>query len=391
MKVTSAEIFDIQCQNPTWHPIILRVHTDEGISGLGEAGLAFGAGHSAGVGMVKNLAESFLIGQDPFKSEKIWETMFRESFWGAGGGPVVYGGMSAIDIALWDIKGKALGVPVYQLLGGKTNDRLRCYASQIQFGWSKQSQLLATPEQYAEAARTAVADGYDCVKLDPLVIDRDGKRSWRNLRGLLSHEQLVEYGDRVAAVRDAVGPDVDVILDLHGLLSPATTAQLAEVWADLHLLFYEEPVSYLNTETQQIATRLVKTPMAAGERLYTRWGYRKYFEQGSLAVIQPDLQLVGGISEGKKISDMAHIWDITVQCHVCGSPVAHAASLQLEAVIPNFLIHEHHHNMLKPFNTELCLQDYQPEQGRLSVPDKPGLGIDLNDDVVSKSPCLKVS
>jgi galactonate dehydratase len=174
------------------------------------------------------------------------------------------------------------------------------------------------------------------------------------------------------------------------LLSPATTAQLAEVWADLHCLFYEEPVSYLNTETQQIATRLVKTPMAAGERIYTRWGYRKYFEEGALAVIQPDLQLVGGITEGKKICDLAHIWDITVQCHVCGSPVAHATSLQLEAVIPNFLIHEHHTNMLKPFNLELCQQDYQPKGGRLSIPDLPGLGIDLNEDVVKRSPCLQV-
>jgi galactonate dehydratase len=390
MKVTTVEIFDIHCENPTWHPVILRVHTDEGISGLGEAGLAYGIGHSAAVGMIKNLAETFLIGADPFKSEKLWEAMLRQTFWGSGGGPVVFGGMSAIDIALWDIKGKALGVPVYQLLGGKTNDRLRTYASQIQFGWGPKRTNLSTPEQYAAAARAAVADGYDCVKIDPLVIDKNGKQVWSNLRSVLSHPEVMEYRNRVQAFRDAVGPDVDVCLDLHALLSPATMTQLAEVWEDLDCMFYEEPVDYLNSETQRLITRTSKVPMAAGERIYTRWGYRKYLEQQLLAIIQPDLQLVGGFSEGKKICDMAHIWDVTVQCHVCGSPVAVAASLQLEAAIPNFLIHEHHTTLLKSYNRELCLQDYQPKNGYIEVPDLPGLGIDLNEEVVSKSPCLHV-
>jgi L-alanine-DL-glutamate epimerase-like enolase superfamily enzyme len=298
--------------------------------------------------------------------------------------------MSAIDIALWDVKGKALGVPVYQLLGGKTNDRLRCYASQIQFDWTDKKVNLSTPEQYAEAALRAVAEGYDCVKLDPLVIDKEGKQSWRNLRNLLTRAELMEYRQRVKTVRDAVGPDVDIILDLHALLSPATMVQLAEVWEDLDCLFYEEPVDYLNSETQALISRASKVPMAAGERIYTRWGYRKYFEQQSLAIIQPDLQLVGGISEGKKICDMAHIWDVTAQCHVCGSPVAHAASLHMETAIPNFLIHEHHTHMLKTYNRELCLQDYQPKNGYLDIPDLPGLGIELDDEVVKKSPCLHV-
>jgi galactonate dehydratase len=390
MKVTRVEIFDIVCELPAWHPVIVRVHTDEGISGLGEAGMAYGTGHSAAVGMIKNLAEQFLIGADPFKSEQIWERMFRNSFWGLGGGPVVFGGMSAIDIALWDIKGKALGVPVYQLMGGKTNDHLRTYASQIQFGWGAQRMSLSRPEEYAEAARAAVADGYDCVKLDPLMFDTDGKRIEKHMQALLTPQQVTEYRRRVKAVRDAIGPAVDLILDLHAYLSPATMGQLSEAWADLNCLFYEEPTNYLNPGAQQLATRSVKTPMAAGERIYTRWGFRKYFAQQSLAVIQPDLGLVGGLTEGKKICDLAHIDDVTVQCHVCGSPVATAAALQLEAVIPNFLIHEHHTNAIKSFNRMLCLQDYQPTHGRFAVPDAPGLGIELNDDVVKASPCVTV-
>jgi galactonate dehydratase len=385
MKVIKAEIFDINCESPLWHPVIVRVHTDEGISGLGEAGMSFGTGHSAAAAMIKNLAEQFLIGIDPFKTEKLWETIFRSSTWAMGGGPVVYGGMSALDAALWDIKGKTLGVPVYQLLGGKTNDRLRCYASQIQFGWSTQRAMLSEPEEYAQAALQAVADGYDCIKLDPLVIDKTRKQSWLGRLGPLTHDVVTEYRNRVKAVRDAVGAEVDIILDLHGLLGAASATQLADAWADLNCFFYEEPVNSLSAEQQAVVTSRVKVPMAAGERIYTRWGYRKYFDLNALAIIQPDLGLVGGLSEGKKICDMAHIYDVTVQCHVCGSPVATAIALQLEAVIPNFLIHEHHTNNIKPWNIELCRQNYQPKNGYFEIPDLPGLGIELNDDIVKRS------
>ena len=138
MKVTHVEIFDIHCQKRLgWNPVFVRVHTDEGISGVGEAGLAYDLGHSAAANMVKEFVEAFLIGFDPFQTEKLWSRMLRESFWGLGGGPVVYAAMSAIDTALWDIKGKSLGLPVYQLLGGKVNQQLRTYASQLQFDWIK--------------------------------------------------------------------------------------------------------------------------------------------------------------------------------------------------------------------------------------------------------------
>ena len=139
MKIKSVEIFDVEIggsnKNFAWHPVLVRIQTDEGIHGVGEAGLAYGIGHSAAAAMVKNLAEKFLIDADPMKTEKIWNDMFRMSFWAKGGGAVFFSGMSAIDMALWDIKGKVFGVPVYQLLGGKTNPSLRTYASQIQFGW----------------------------------------------------------------------------------------------------------------------------------------------------------------------------------------------------------------------------------------------------------------
>jgi galactonate dehydratase len=155
-------------------------------------------------------------------------------------------------------------------------------------------------------------------------------------------------------------------------------------------MFFEEGVHYLNADLQDKVTRNVKIPMAAGERLYTRWGYRQYFEKQSLDMIQPDLCLVGGLTEGKKVCDYAHVYDITVQIHVCGSPISTAASLQLEAVIPNFQIHEHHVNNLRMDNRELCTPDLQPEKGKFSIPDLPGLGMDLNESVISKSPCVIV-
>lgn len=368
----------------------MQIRTDEGITGLGEVGLAYGTGHTAGVGMVKNLVEAFVLGADPFKSEKLWEDMLRLSFWGMGGGPVVYGGMSAIDIALWDIKGKALNVPVYQLLGGQTNQKLRAYASQLQYGWGKTKQRLSDPVEYAEAASAAVAEGFTCVKVDPLVIDSNGNPSLAPLSGMLPKNRLELFEKRVKAIRQAVGPDVDIILDLHGLPSRTTFLQLAQIWREYECTYFEESVHCLNSALQQKVTDGTAIPMAAGERIYTRWGYREYLESGYLSLIQPDLQLAGGITEGKKICDFAHTYDVQVQLHVCGSPVATAVALQLETVIPNFFIHEHNNHATKPYNTELCLQDYQPHDGYFEAPDLPGLGIALNIEVVGRSPSITV-
>ena len=391
MKVTSVEIFNLNVDigGFPWHPVIVRVNTDQGISGLGEVGLAYGTGHDAGAGMAKEMAETFVMGTDPFKSESLWEALFRSTFWGMGGGPVVFGGMSAFDTAFWDIKGKALGVPVYQLLGGKTNDNLRAYASQIQGGWGKKLRRCVEPKDFAEEALKAVADGYDCVKVDPCGRDARGNLV-PSLRGILTNDFVTAFRDRVKAIRDAVGPDVDIIVELHSGLATSSAIQMGRIWEEYNCYYMEEPTNYLNVDAQAKITGAVRIPMAAGERIYTRWGYRQYLEKQALDVIQPDLGLVGGITEGKKICDWAHVYDVTVQCHVCGSPVATAAALQLEAVIPNFLIHEHHMFALKDGNIAICKQDYQPKKGHFGVPDLPGLGIELNDEVVSRSPCIRV-
>jgi L-alanine-DL-glutamate epimerase-like enolase superfamily enzyme len=390
MKITEVEIFDIHCpERPPWNPVFVRIHTDEGIHGLGEAGLAYDWGHSAAAAMIKEIAEAVLIGFDPFKTELLWSRMLRESFWGLGGGPVLYSAMSAIDTALWDIKGKVLGLPVYQLLGGKTNDNLRTYASQLQFDWDKDCTKMLTPADYARAASKAMAEGYDAVKVDPIVYDANGDSSFDRTK-LFTPAQMKLFGDRLRAIRNEVGDEVDIIFESHSLMGAASAIQMGKVIEEVGCMMFEEPVNYLNSKVHKKVSEGVNVPIAGGERLYHRWDVRQYFEDQSIDVLQPDVGLCGGFTEAKKVCDYADVYDIRIQAHVCGGPVATAASLQLEAAIPNFLIHEHHTYAIKSWNRELCIQDYQPVNGKFSVPDLPGIGIELNDEIVYRSPNVKV-
>jgi|TARA_R110002167_G_scaffold35981_35_gene114543 galactonate dehydratase len=390
MKIVRVEIFDIHCPKRTvWNPVFVRIHTDEGISGVGEAGLAYDLGHSAAAHMIKEIAEAMLIGWDPFRTEALWARMLRESFWGLGGGPIIYAAMSAIDTALWDIRGKALGVPVYQLLGGKTNAKLRTYASQLQFDWDKEVTRLNNPADYGKAAEKAVAEGYDAVKVDPIVYDKDGVSHFDRTK-LFTQPELRLFKARLQAIRDAVGDDVDIIFECHSLAGAASAIQLGDMIEEIGCLFYEEPVNYLNSKVHDKVAKRVNVPIAGGERLYNRWGIRPYMEDQSIDVLQPDIGLCGGFTETKKVCDYADVYDVRIQAHVCGGPVATAASLHLETAIPNFLIHEHHTYAIKDWNRELCLQDPQPVNGFFEVTEVPGIGIDLNDKVVYRSPHMEV-
>lgn len=380
MKVSSVEVlaFDLTGRDglELWRPVIARVVTDNGLTGLGELGLAYGIGASAGASMIAELASKFLLGADPFNTERIWETMLRRTFWAEGGGPIVFGAMSALDAALWDIKGKALDMPVYRLLGAETPKPLRAYASQLQFDWGPTVDELADPARYGEAAKKALEEGYDCVKVDPCMITADGKREL-NMRGLLDPPHRRLYRARMEAMREALGPDVDIILELHSFTSAPGAVQLAHLLEDLDILLLEEPTQYNSPNAHIWVKEQTAIPLAAGERLYTRWGYQPFFEAGAIDVIQPDLGLVGGITEGKKICDMAHTYDVGVQAHVCGSPVATAISLHLETAIPNFEIHEHHSFALKACIRELVEPDLQPVRGVFTASDRPGFGIEL--------------
>jgi L-alanine-DL-glutamate epimerase-like enolase superfamily enzyme len=390
MKITSVDIIDVandfEAAVNKWRPIVVRINTDEGISGFGEVGLAYGVGASAGFGMAKDLAR-IVIGMDPMKNEGIWEKMLKKTFWGQGGGTVVFGGMSGIDIALWDIRGKALNVPVYQLLGGKTRDKIRTYASQLQFGWGvgKDKSMLIEPKQYAEIALAAVAEGYDAIKVDPVGMDEKGNWNLRDLTGVLPARTVRLGYDRLKAMRDAIGPDVDIIVEMHCFTDTTAAIQFGRIIEELGIFYYEEPVMPLNPKQTKKIAESVNIPIASGERIYTRWGFRPFFEDGSLAVIQPDIGLCGGLTETKKVCDMAHIYDATVQIHVCGGPIATAAALHMEAAIPNFIIHELHRYALLTPNTKTCKYNYMPKNGIYEVPELPGLGQELTDETIKAS------
>lgn len=390
MKISSVDVIDVanefQSAVNKWRPIVVRINTDSGICGFGEVGLAYGAGASAGFGMAKDLAK-IIIGMDPLNNEGIWDKMQKKTFWGQGGGTVVSAGMSGIDIALWDIKGKALGVPIYQLLGGKTRERIRTYASQLQFGWGvgKDKSMLIEPKQYADVALAAVAEGYDAIKVDSIGMDEKGNWNHQDLTGVLPAKTLRLAYDRLKAIREAVGSDVDIIVEMHAFTDTTAAIQFGKMIEELDIFYYEEPVMPLNPKQMKKIADSVNIPIASGERIYTRWGYRPFFEDGSLDVIQPDLGLCGGFTETKKVCDMAHVYDVTVQMHVCGGPIATAAALHIEAAIPNFIIHELHRYALLDPNTKTCKYNYMPKNGMYEAPELPGLGQELTDESIRAS------
>lgn len=381
MKIKNVETLHIDMPDAdgiaSWCPVFVRVTTDDGTVGLGELGMAYGTGAKAGPAMILSLAERFLIGQDPFDTETLWETLLRRSFWAEGGGPVVFGAMSALDAALWDIKGRALGQPVHRLLGAKTPPPLRTYASQLQFGWDEKVENITETAQYRDVAKQTRDLGFDCVKVDPLMIAPDGTREL-SLRGHFDPVRRRYFRERMEAVREGLGPDGDIILELHSFTSAQTALQIAEDMADLDIMFIEEPTHYNSPNAHLAFAERSPIRVAMGERIYTRWGFQPYLEARAVDLIQPDVGLAGGITETKKIADLAHVYDVGVQAHVCGSPLSTAIALQLEAAIPNFIIHEHHTYALKSCNVELFNRDLQPVNGRFEVPVEPGFGMELS-------------
>lgn len=390
MKIVSVDVIECAPTSMGDKIICMRINTDEGITGYGEVGLAYGKAHYAGVGIARDYAE-VLIGKDPLNTELIWETLFRSTFWGMGSGAVINAGMSAVDTALWDIKGKYLNVPVYQLLGGKTNPKIRTYASQLQFGWGPEHKLLTRPEEYAESTKNAIADGYSAIKVDPIGVTMNGTwareaidPNWR-MRGKLSAELLNLCYDRIAAMREAGGDDLDIIIEVHSYTDSITAIQLGQILEPLNIYYFEEPVHPLNVESMLEIRKKVNIPLATGERTYTRWGFREFLEKRAIQVIQPDLCNTGGITETKKICDMANIYDGAVQIHVCGGPIATAAALHVETVIPNFLIHELHENGIKEDLRALGKYDYQPVDGDFTVPELPGIGQELSEKALAEA------
>ena len=234
-----------------------------------------------------------------------------------------------------------------------------------------------------------MAEGYTAVKVDPLGVNPQGIWMGTQTTGFLDYQNLKMAVDRVAAIRD-VSNDLDIIVEMHALTDTNSAVQFGQEIEQYRILYYEEPTSPLNQASMKYIAEKVNIPIAAGERIYTRWGFREFLENHSLAVIQPDVGNCGGVAECKKICDMAYTYDIGVQIHAAGGPYATAVTLQLEAVIPNFIIHEVHASTLLPENIALCKYDYRPENGFFTVPELPGVGQELSDQALATADIVTV-
>lgn len=353
MKITKLTTYLVR---PRW--VFLKIETDEGITGWGEPSLEGQA--RAVVGALHDL-EGRIVGQDPTKIERLWQMLYRGTFY--RGGPVTMSAISGVEQACWDILGKSLGVPVHALLGGAVRDKVRMYRG---IGGE-------TDEQLIESAHKVLAQGFSAVKFVP-VPATDIVDGADTIRAAVR---------RVTRLREAVGDDVDIALDMHGRLSPAMSIQIIEALWDAKPFFVEEPVLPESVGSLVRVSRAVKTPLATGERLFTKWGFRDVIEQEAVAIVQPDLCHCGGIWEGRKIAALAETRFIAIAPHNPLGPLCLAASLQLDACTPNFLIQES-----SSFGDEGYLTEpfRVGADGCVPVPTRPGLGIEVDEEYVAAHP-----
>lgn len=394
MVIKQIDVMQLKTVSPGWRPVLCRIHTDEGIFGDGEACVAFGKGSSAAYGMLRDMA-GMIIGDDPMNTEAIWHKLYTKSTWGLNGGPIVFAAMSALDTALWDIKGKALNTPVYKLLGGECRNKIRAYASQLQHGWRPldhkvvEFETTVDTDDLKRCAEVAMQEGFDAVKVDFLELQEGGQRMPAEKQDTVVGPEILALAEkRMAAVREVVGPEVSIIVEAHAHNSATGAVQIANALEKYGVFYYEEPNTPNPTTARYIAEH-TNVPLASGERIYTRWQYAPYFADGSLRVIQPDIGTSGGFTETKKICDMAHCFDVSVQPHVCGTHLSTSVALQLEAVIPNFAIHEYNSNLRAMCQDGITKYAPAPVHGYFELPDEPGIGNEILPEAYEKAILLE--
>ena len=360
MKITALKLYKVP---PRWQ--FLKIETDEGISGWGEP---VTEGHVDTVAACIGEFRDLLLGQDPFRIEDLWQVMYRSFFY--RGGPEYMSAISGIDQALWDIKGKALGVPVYELLGGAVRDRLQVYR------WIGGDR----PDDVRKQAREAYDQGYRAIKMN----------ATEELHYVDSYKKIDAVCERIQAVRDELGYEMEIAVDFHGRVHKPMAKVLAHALSPFHLMFIEEPVLPQNNEALREIARATDTPIATGERMFSRWDYKKLFEDGYADIIQPDLSHAGGISECKKIASMAEAYDMAVAPHCPLGPIALAACISLDSCTPNVFIQEQSMGIHYNKGSELMayLKDpsiYEYENGYIRLNPRPGLGIEIDEDYVKEA------
>ena len=364
MKITDLQTFVV---GTDWRNLtIVRLHTDEGLTGLGEARMV---NHTdALVGYLREAAPRHVIGHDPFRIEELIKKMGRDDFSRAG--EVMSSGIAAFETACWDIVGKALGQPVYNLLGGAVRERVKAYAN----GWYR---VEREPEEFHAAARKVVERGYKALKLDPFGPGHYELERSEKLRAVA----LVE------AVRDAIGPEPEILLEMHGRFSPATAIEMARILEPYGLGWVEEPVPPVNLKALRKASDgIPATAVATGERIHQRGEYRELFELQAADVIQPDISHIGGLLETKKLAAWAESYYVTVAPHNVGGQINTAAALHLAACTTNFRIQEYFNDFADPWVRETAEGLPEVVDGYFALPEGPGLGLELNEEVIKAHP-----
>ena len=348
---------------------IVRVITDNGLIGVGQS--ACWGYLEATDAVVKKFAD-YLVGKDPLDIEHHWQYMYRM---GPFRGSVISGAVSAVDIALWDIKGKALEAPVWQLLGGKVRDNIRLHLLMGGIRPDAADQG-TTPEGIRLNSRDAAEEGYTAIKIDPLP---DGFQSMTLPR--LIHDTR----ENVAAMREGAGLDVDIILEIHRKLTPMNAIALAEHLIEFSPLFYEDPIQIDSVKSQGEIAKLTKLPVANGERMHSIWEFRELFEAGGSQYVRPDLGLGGGVTGVKKIAGLAESYHSALVTHNFLGPVLTAAACNIDTSIPNFLTQEYSMEDEQPFNA-IFNSSWKRDGGFISVPDTSGIGIDLEVESLKSQP-----
>ena len=341
--------------------LIVKVHCEDGTVGVGEGGVH--GWQRPTETMVQTFA-SYLVGQDPSRIEHHYQYLYRSSHFM---GSVVQGALSAIDIALWDIKGKRLSVPIYELMGGLTRHKVRCYMH----AWGE-----TTDDLVANAVKQAKA-GFSAIRFPAF-----GRQFW--LRRTYS-EWADEAVQRVGAVREAVGPNVDLCVEIHRQMNPSESISLARRLEQFNLFFFEDPMLPDSPDVMGEVQRRGNLPIATGERFTSIFEFQQLLEARACAYVRPDLCLCGGLSGCKKVSAMAEAQHVKVVPHNPLSPISTAACVQLDACIPNFALQEYTGES-EPPKSDLLVDPIKLEDGFLIVPDGPGLGVELNESALAAHP-----
>ena len=350
----------------------VKVETDEGLEGAGEVRVVNRT--EAVLGYLADAVPRYVLGSDPFETEKLVQRMLRDDYMRAG--DIVGAGIALIEMACWDIVGKALNLPVYRLLGGAVRDKIKAYAN----GWYT---VERTPEEFHAAAKRVVAKGYRALKFDPF-----GAGYYE-----LEPAEKRRVVSLVEAVRDAVGPDVEILLEMHGRFNPVTAIAMVKELAQFDLGWVEEPVPPENLAALKKAAEGIAPygiPVATGERLHTKYEYRELFERQAADVIQVDLTHFGGLTQTRQLAAWADAYYVLIAPHNVGGQVSTAANLHVAATMPNFKIQEYFNDFSEAWVKESAVGLPEVVDGYFALPEGPGLGVTLDEDVINAHPKQKI-